>query len=168
MIIILVRHNLGYCCYWWQWRKKNVEINYNEQIKYSPQTCNRFDNCILKRILLTNLDHQLLIDRLKWLSDVLVAKHEYSFCVNYSSHMHSSQLSLLLCEKNLTTYKSHDSPGPWGCTFRLKPGPATHDVANDRTSDWRMALTGVEGWARRWPTAEQLCAMWKPVRHALK
>lgn len=46
------------------------------------------------------------------------------------------------------TYKSRDSTGPWGCICRLRPSPATHDVATKRVSNWWTFLTGVEGWTR--------------------
>ena len=43
----------------------------------------------------------------------------------------------------LPDYNSHQSNAPYGCTSRLKPGPATHDITEIPAFDWCLVLTSM-------------------------
>lgn len=46
------------------------------------------------------------------------------------------------------SYKSHNSPRAWMCHCRRRPGPATHDVGDERPSDWRRLFDRRGGLSR--------------------
>lgn len=65
-------------------------------------------------------------------------------------------------------YKAQALQRLWAVLLPEMPGPATRDVGQKPESDWPVTLIDIVGWARTWPIADEVCAMWKSERDAPK
>lgn len=90
--------------------------------------------------------------------------NHFLFFFSFITHQ-TNKWHLILRPWSPLSYNSHASPGTWAVICLPKPCPATRDVTTKWQSDWWKPLTGVVGWARDGPTAEESRAMWSPKRH---